>query len=129
MTPAIIALLCALSLSVGVGGTLGLQAALQRDEQPAATVEAVASVVEQTQAPEVLAAETRLAVVQAPAVNLAVEALMLDPDTSAEVKAAMAAYLGCIAGSQAQAQGAAAYGCPAMAELLVLTVRAGLGVE
>jgi hypothetical protein len=122
MTPAVIALLCALSLTLGAGGTLGVQLALRgRDDSAEQLVQATAQVAEAAgrgasdavsaaMTPAGTEAEARLAFATTPAVNIAVEAAVGADATPRTV--ALAAYLGCLAASQAQAQGAAAFGCP-----------------
>lgn len=132
MTPTVILLLCLGSALLGVGGTLGVQV-LGRDdgaEVAAATADAVSasadvaaaaaegasSAVHEALGPEALEARARLAVAEAPAVNLAVAAAV-EPGADARVLA-LAAYLGCMAASQAQAQGAAAYDCASRGKAL-----------
>lgn len=101
MTPTVIALLCALAASLGVGGTLGVQALLAEPE--------VAPVVEAVVAPQVAEQETRQAVASAGYLDVLVAA-SVEPEAKPEVRA-LTAYALCVAGSQAQDQGAAAYGC------------------
>lgn len=122
MTPLAIALLCALSLSLGAGGVFGVQAGLRgRDASAEEIVQATAQVAEAAgrgasdavaaaMGPAGVEAEARLAFASTPSVNLAVEAAV-KPDANPHT-VALAAYLGCLAASQAQAQGAAAFGCP-----------------
>lgn len=120
MTATTIALLCALCTALGIGGTLGIQRAIApyapsvagTADVVAATADTVSAAVE----PETIEARVRLAVAEAPAVNLAVAAAV-EPGADPRV-VALAAYLGCLAASQAQAQGAAAYGCQARGETL-----------
>ena len=124
MTPTVIALLCALSLSLGVGGTLGVQTALHRDPpEVAPVVVAVADVVAEAEREDVTDAQARLAVAQAPAVNLAVEAAV-KPGASPRTMA-LAAYLGCLAAAQGKGEGSAAFGCQARGAALDLALTAG----
>lgn len=113
VTPLAIALLCALAAGLGSVGTLGIQHALTPDAptiaDTAPTVEAVATTVSAAVEPETIEARTRLAIAEAPAVNLAVAAAV-EPGASPCVLA-LSGYLGCLAAAQAQAQGAAAFGC------------------
>jgi hypothetical protein len=96
---------------LGVGGTLGVQLAAH-DPAPMDAP----SLVEEARKPEATDAEARLAVAQAPAVNLAVEAAVR-PDASPRT-VALAAYLGCLAAAQGKAEGSAAFGCQARGEAL-----------
>lgn len=103
-----IAITAAIALALGIGGTFAVQAALAPDEV-APAVAATATVVEAAVEEDVTAADTRQAVATMPAVNIAVEAAVRP--SAAPSTVALAAYLGCLAASQEQAQGAAAYGC------------------
>ncbi len=99
--------------AVGVGGTL----LLTRDSGSAPeAVAATATVVDAAVREDVTAATTRQMVATAPAVNLAVQAAVQPGAAPSTV--ALAAYALCIAGSQEQAQGAAAYGCMARGAVL-----------
>lgn len=88
----------------GVGGTLAFS-----HHSSSAVVEAV-------RAPELTEAQARLAVASTPAVNLAIEAAVKPGATRTTV--ALAAYALCVSGSEAQAQGAAAFDCPGRARAL-----------
>jgi hypothetical protein len=133
MSAAVIALLCALSLTLGAGGTLGVQLALRgRDDSAEELVQATAQVAEAAgrgasdavtaaMGPAATEAQARLEFAGTPAVNIAVEAAV-DPGASPRT-VALAAYLGCLAASQAQAQGAAAFGCPERGKALDATLK------
>jgi len=127
-----IALLAALAGAVATGGTiLGIQAKARSNatEQAAAQVEIVKSITEGMEGaissavgPELNRTNALLEVAKMPAANLAIEAMVNDPDASAELKAAVGVYLGCVAGAQPQAQGAAAFNCEELAEVLVKVI-------
>ena len=83
---------------LGVGGTIGIQA-LGRDdsaavEATAEVVDATAGVVEQVQAPEVVAAETHQALATMPAATIAVQAAV--EEGAEPAVRALAAYLACL---------------------------------
>ncbi len=101
----IVGLVCA---GLGVGGTLGIQAL---GEDPAEVVMATATVVDAAVREDVTDADTRQAIAQMPAVNIAVEAAV-KPDAP-DSTVALAAYLGCLAAAQGKQEGSAAFGCQA----------------
>ncbi len=105
MTTLIIAILA--SLLVGAGAGTGVTLALTHDSGEA--VAAVTPTVEAAVREDVTDAETRAAIAQAPAVNLAVEAAVRPGASPSTV--ALAAYALCIAGAQGKAEGSAAFGC------------------
>ena len=115
----------ALGIGAGVAGTLGMQGKFRRDDQQAAQVAAAAAqgaadAVGEAMQAQITEADTRQLVATMPAANIAMEAA-LKPDAK-PTDVALAAYAVCVQGSQAQQQGAAAYGCPKMAEALVETI-------
>ncbi len=119
MTTLIIAILA--SLLVGAGAGTGVTLALTHDSGSAPeAVAAVTPTVEAAVREDVTDAETRAAIAQAPAVNLAVEAAVRPGASPSTV--ALAAYALCIAGAQGKAEGSAAFGCQQRGQTLDTTL-------